>query len=161
MPCHHPFVFAAGACSTFGILHAMKLLPKVGRVSRRGHLYLRRDVAESPFGPLPEPPLFCVSLLKYLQGSQVHCEPKLIVLETCRLYSRLISCTRKISTLHLEFKCVPWQSDMLTPKKWASRRWVFLTGLLVWSAFWASSSGSTIRPCITHSHFSDPCFAWI
>ena len=36
----------------------------------------------------------------------MHCEPKLIRLETCRLYSRLISCTRKISTLHLEFKCV-------------------------------------------------------
>ena len=34
------------------------------------------------------------------------CEPKLVVLETHQLYSRLISCTRKISTLHLEFKCV-------------------------------------------------------
>ena len=29
-----------------------------------------------------------------------------VVLETHQLYSRLISCTRKISTLHLEFKCV-------------------------------------------------------
>ena len=26
--------------------------------------------------------------------------------DTHQLYSRLISCTRKISTLHLEFKCV-------------------------------------------------------
>ena len=33
-------------------------------------------------------------------------EPKLIVLETYQLYSRLISCTRKIRTLHLESKCV-------------------------------------------------------
>ena len=41
-----------------------------------------------------------------LEGNRVPCEPKLIILETCRLYSRLISCTRKISTLHLEFKCV-------------------------------------------------------
>ena len=29
-----------------------------------------------------------------------------VVLETHQLYSKLISCTRKISTLHLEFKCV-------------------------------------------------------
>ena len=39
-PATKTFSVAAGACSTFGILHAMKLLPKVGRVSRRGHLYL-------------------------------------------------------------------------------------------------------------------------
>ena len=34
------------------------------------------------------------------------CKPNLRPLETHQLYSRLISCTRKISTLHLEFKCV-------------------------------------------------------
>ena len=57
-------ISTAGACSTFGMLRAMKLLPKVGRVSRRGHLYLRRDVAESPFGPPLNRRCFCVSLLK-------------------------------------------------------------------------------------------------
>ena len=41
-----------------------------------------------------------------LEANWVLCEPKIIVLETHQLYSRLISCTRKISTLHLEFKCV-------------------------------------------------------
>ena len=34
------------------------------------------------------------------------CKPNLRPLETHQLYSRLISCARKISTLHLEFKCV-------------------------------------------------------
>ena len=42
----------------------------------------------------------------FARGNQASCESKLIILETCQLYSRLISCTRKISTLHLEFKCV-------------------------------------------------------
>ena len=49
-----------------------------------------------------------------LEGNRVPCEPKLIILETCRLYSRLISCTRKISTLHLEFKCVCQKSLTLS-----------------------------------------------
>ena len=34
------------------------------------------------------------------------CKPNLHPLETHQLYSRLISCTRMIGTLHLEFKCV-------------------------------------------------------
>ena len=41
-----------------------------------------------------------------LEGSRVHREQNPHPLETHQLYSRLISCTRKISTLHLEFKCV-------------------------------------------------------
>ena len=41
-----------------------------------------------------------------LEGSRVHRKPNPHPLETHQLYSRLISCTRKISTLHLEFKCV-------------------------------------------------------
>ena len=41
-----------------------------------------------------------------LEGSRVHREQIPHPLETHQLYSRLISCTRKISTLHLEFKCV-------------------------------------------------------
>ena len=64
---------------------------------------------QSPFGPL----FLSLCVLHVdsvtfspLEGNRVPCEPKLIILETCRLYSRLISCTRKISTLHLEFKCV-------------------------------------------------------
>ena len=100
-------ISTAGACSTFtfGTLHAMKLLPKVGRVSRRGHLYLRRDVAESPFGPLPEPPLLLCVPGKVATGkpsalrAETHRTPDLsVVLETHQLYSRLISCTRRIST---------------------------------------------------------------
>ena len=39
-----------------------------------------------------------------LEGSREHREQNPV--ETHQLYSRLISCTRKISTLHLEFKCV-------------------------------------------------------
>ena len=39
-----------------------------------------------------------------LEGSRVHREQNPV--ETHQLYSRLTSCTRKISTLHLEFKCV-------------------------------------------------------
>ena len=65
---------------------------------------------QSPFGPLGCGAV-CASCsfgltCSSLDRSRVHCEPKLIILETHQLYSRLISCTRKISTLHLEFKCV-------------------------------------------------------
>ena len=51
---------------------------------------------------------FMLNLVTFspLEGNLVPCEPRLIILETFRLYSRLISCTRKISILHLEFKCV-------------------------------------------------------
>ena len=66
-------------------------------------------VVQSPFGPL----FLSLCVLHVdsvtfspLEGNRVPCEPKLIILETFRLYSKLISCTRKISTLHLEFKCV-------------------------------------------------------
>ena len=38
---------------------------------------------------------------------------KSILLETHQLYSRLISCTRKISTLHLEFKYVCSSCDVV------------------------------------------------
>ena len=56
-----------------------------------------RDVSESPVGRF-----FCrcvcfmLNLVTFsaLEGSQAFCEPKLIVLETYQLYSRLISCTR-------------------------------------------------------------------
>ena len=43
------------------------------------------------------------------------CKPNLHPLETHQLYSRLISCTRKISTLHLEFKCVHPIHGVYTP----------------------------------------------
>ena len=41
-----------------------------------------------------------------LEGNRVHREPKLVLLKTYQLYSRLISCTRRISTLPWELKCV-------------------------------------------------------
>ena len=66
-------------------------------------------VVQSPFGPLFLS--LCVLHVNSvtfspLEGNRVPCEPKLIILDTFRLYSKLTSCTRKVSTLHLEFKCV-------------------------------------------------------
>ena len=58
-----------------------------------GLLPALRD-SECPFGPL-------VAAFSSLEGNRVHREPKLILLETYQLYLRLISCTRRISTLPL------------------------------------------------------------
>ena len=72
--------------------------------------YLRDSCDSKSFWPVVF--LLCVCFMlnlvtvSTLRGNRVHCEQSLHLLETHQLYSRLISCTRKISTLHLEFKCV-------------------------------------------------------
>ena len=67
------------------------------------------SVAQCPFGPLFLS--LCVLHVEPCNGFAARrkpCagKPNLHLLETHQLYSRLISCTRKISALHLEFKCV-------------------------------------------------------
>ena len=86
----------------------------VGESGKQGlislvYLHLLSD-SESPFGPLL---CRCVCFMlnpvtvSSLEGNHVTASrDSSVVLETLQLYSRLISCTRKISTLHLEFKCV-------------------------------------------------------
>ena len=71
------------------------------------------DVCECPFGPLPEPPLLLCAPVKVatgkpsvLRAETYRTRDLSVVLETHQLYSRLISCTRMISTLPWELKCV-------------------------------------------------------
>ena len=70
------------------------------------------DVCECPFGPLPEPPLLLCAPVKVatgkpsvLRAETYRTRDLSVVLETHQLYSRLISCTRMISTLPWELKC--------------------------------------------------------
>ena len=65
-----------------------------------------------PFGPSPESLLLPCFPVKVATGkpsalrAETYCtRDSSVVLETHQLYSRLISCTRKIRTLHLESKC--------------------------------------------------------
>ena len=66
-------------------------------------MYLQQlSDSESPFGPLLLPlyVLLVASVaFSIVPESQASCEPKLIVLETHQLYSRLISCTRDSSVV--------------------------------------------------------------
>ena len=98
MPCHHPFGFSAGGHSTSLGLCPTKLPVKWDIQLLK--VYLALLVAA----------LFVLLVLSgnvfAARRKPSECKPNLHPLETHQLYSRLISCARKISTLHLEFKCV-------------------------------------------------------
>ena len=108
MPCHHPFGFSAGGHSTSLGLCPTKLPVKwdiqLGQLDVPASVILKVYLA---------PLVAALFVLLVLSGNVFaarrkpsECKPNLHPLETHQLYSRLISCTRKISTLHLEFKCV-------------------------------------------------------
>ena len=107
-------------CCSRGVWHSHPTTRNeaVGESGKQGLIslvYLHRlSDSESLFGPL----VAALFVLLVLSGNVFASRGKprasrakpsrdsSVVLETHQLYSRLISCTRKISALHLEFKCV-------------------------------------------------------
>ena len=94
-----------GTCAV-GIQRRRRTCPVISRLITSTYLCISSD-AKSFWPPWLRR---CLCFLFFrvtcslLEGSRVHREQNPV--ETHQLYSRLISCTRKISTLHLEFKCV-------------------------------------------------------
>ena len=109
MPCHQSFLRQQGVPGAEQGWHQRRplLLPVIS-ISDARLTYLQRLCKVLLARCFPRCVCFMLNLVTFspLEGNLVPCEPRLIILETFRLYSRLISCTRKISILHLEFKCV-------------------------------------------------------
>ena len=109
MPCHQSFLRQQGVPGAEQGWHQRRplLLPVIS-ISDARLTYLQRLCKVLLARCFPRCVCFMLNLVTFspLEGNLVPCEPRLIILETFRLYSRLFSCTRKISILHLEFKCV-------------------------------------------------------
>ena len=109
MPCHQSFLRQQGVPGAEQGWHQRRplLLPVIS-ISDARLTYLQRLCKVLLARCFPRCVCFMLNLVTFspLEGNLVPCEPRLFILETFRLYSRLFSCTRKISILHLEFKCV-------------------------------------------------------
>ena len=95
-----------GTCAV-GIQRRRRTCPVISRLITSTYLCISCDAKS--FWPPWLRRCLCVLFFRVtcslLEGSRVHREQNPHPLETHQLYSRLISCTRKVSTLHLEFKC--------------------------------------------------------
>ena len=109
MPCHQSFLRQQGVPGAEQGWHQRRplLLPVIS-ISDARLTYLQPLCKVLLARCFPRCVCFMLNLVTFspLEGNLVPCEPRLFILETFRLYSRLFSCTRKISILHLEFKCV-------------------------------------------------------
>ena len=111
MPCHQSFLRQQGVPGAEQGWHQRRplLLPVIS-ISDARLTYLQRLCKVLLARCFLRCVCFMLNLVTFspLEGNLVPCEPRLIILETFRLYSRLFSCTRNLASSI-------WSSSVYTP----------------------------------------------
>ena len=111
MPCHQSFLHQQGVPGAEQGWHQRRplLLPVIS-ISDARLTYLQRLCKVLLARCFLRCVCFMLNLVTFspLEGNLVPCEPRLIILETFRLYSRLFSCTRNLASSI-------WSSSVYTP----------------------------------------------